>query len=126
MPDNPSVSCCNAADCYPTKIKYVNGDIYAKQRGITVLVLLSVVLTVAYFTASKRAIRHLRPRYPARSLGSRPRKNRQSFNLLVGHCQFDYSPPSCHDPAPRFANRKTRNPPSNHQFHDAGFMESIV
>src|SRR5260221_14328629 len=88
MPDNPSVSCCNAADCYPTKIKYVNGDIYAKQRGITVLVLLSVVLTVAYFTASKRGIRHLRPRYPARSLGSRPRKNRQSFNLLVGHCQF--------------------------------------
>src|SRR6266481_1016881 len=59
----------------------------------------------------------LRPRYPARSLGPRPRKNRQSFNLLVGHCQFDYSPPSCHDPAPRFANRKTRNPPANHEFH---------
>jgi hypothetical protein len=37
-----------------------------------------------------------------------------------------YSPPSRHDPTPHFANRKTRNPPSNHQFHDAGFMESIV
>ncbi|MGY4502074.1 hypothetical protein ACVWYH_006031 [Bradyrhizobium sp. GM24.11] len=69
---------------------------------------------------------HLRPRYPARSLGSRPRKNRQSINLLVGHRQFDYSPPSCHDPAPRFANRKTRNPPSNYPFQNAGFMESIV
>jgi hypothetical protein len=23
-------------------------------------------------------------------------------------------------------NRKTRNPPSNHLFHNAGFMESIV
>ena len=32
MPDNPSVSCCNDADCYPTEIKYVNGDIYAKRR----------------------------------------------------------------------------------------------
>src|SRR5258708_31659322 len=37
---------------------------------------------------------HLRPRYPACSLGSRPRKNRQSFNLFVGHRQFDCSPPS--------------------------------
>jgi hypothetical protein len=32
MPDKPSVSCCNDADCYPTEIKYVNGDIYAKRR----------------------------------------------------------------------------------------------
>ncbi len=32
MPDNPSVSCCNEADCYPTEIKYVGGDIYAKRR----------------------------------------------------------------------------------------------
>ena len=69
---------------------------------------------------------HLRPRYPARRLGSRPRKSRQSFNLFVRHRQFDCSPPSCHDAAPRFANRKTRNPSSNHRFHDAGFMESIV
>ena len=69
---------------------------------------------------------HLRPRYPARRLGSRPRKSRQSFNLFAAHCQFDCSPPSCHDAAPRFANRKTRNPPSTHRFHDAGFMESIV
>jgi len=32
MPDNPSVSCCNEADCYPTEIKYVDGKIYAKRR----------------------------------------------------------------------------------------------
>ena len=36
---------------------------------------------------------HLRPRYPARRLGSRPRKSLQSFNFFVGHRQFDYSPP---------------------------------
>src|SRR6202048_1148544 len=49
---------------------------------------------------------HLRPRYPARRLGSRPRKSLQSFNFFVGYRQFDYPPPSCHDTAPRFANRK--------------------
>jgi hypothetical protein len=32
MPDNPSVSCCNDADCYPTEMKYVDGSIYAKRR----------------------------------------------------------------------------------------------
>jgi len=32
MPDNPSVSCCNDADCYPTEIKYVDGTLYAKRR----------------------------------------------------------------------------------------------
>jgi hypothetical protein len=32
MPDHPSVSCCNDADCYPTEIKYVDGNIYAKRR----------------------------------------------------------------------------------------------
>jgi hypothetical protein len=32
MPDNPSVSCCNDADCYPTEIKYVESNIYAKRR----------------------------------------------------------------------------------------------
>jgi len=32
MPDNPSVSCCSEADCYPTEIKYVDGKIYAKRR----------------------------------------------------------------------------------------------
>ena len=31
-PDNPSLSCCNNADCYPTEIKYVDGKIYAKRR----------------------------------------------------------------------------------------------
>src|SRR5882757_1452949 len=32
MPDHPSVSCCNDADCYPTEIKYIDGNIYAKRR----------------------------------------------------------------------------------------------
>jgi hypothetical protein len=32
MPDHPSTSCCNDADCYPTEIEYVNGNIYAKRR----------------------------------------------------------------------------------------------
>jgi len=32
MPDNPSASCCNDADCYPTEIKYIDGNIYAKRR----------------------------------------------------------------------------------------------
>jgi hypothetical protein len=32
MPDNPSASCCNDADCYPTEIKYVDGTIYARRR----------------------------------------------------------------------------------------------
>ena len=32
MPDNPALSCCNNADCYPTDIKYVDGRIYAKRR----------------------------------------------------------------------------------------------
>ena len=32
MSDKPSVSCCNDADCYPTEVKYVDGDIYAKRR----------------------------------------------------------------------------------------------
>jgi hypothetical protein len=40
------------------------------------------------------------------------KKNRQSFNLFVGHRQFDCSPPPGHDPAPRLAIHKTRNPPS--------------
>src|SRR5207247_3943184 len=32
MPDNPSMSCCNKADCYPTEIKYISGSIYARRR----------------------------------------------------------------------------------------------
>jgi hypothetical protein len=32
MPDNPSASCCNDADCYPTEIQYIDGNIYAKRR----------------------------------------------------------------------------------------------
>jgi hypothetical protein len=43
---------------------------------------------------------HLRPRHPARQLSSRARKHRQGRNLFITHCQFDRSPPSCHDTAP--------------------------
>jgi hypothetical protein len=32
MPDNPSMSCCNDADCYPTDVKYVDGRLYARRR----------------------------------------------------------------------------------------------
>jgi hypothetical protein len=32
MPDNPALSCCNNADCYPTDVKYVDGKIYAQRR----------------------------------------------------------------------------------------------
>jgi hypothetical protein len=32
MPDNPVLSCCNDADCYPTDIRYVDGKIYARRR----------------------------------------------------------------------------------------------
>jgi hypothetical protein len=32
MPDNPALSCCNNADCYPTDIRYVDGKIYARRR----------------------------------------------------------------------------------------------
>jgi len=34
MPDNPTASCCNNADCYPTEIKYVDGhDLRKTPRG---------------------------------------------------------------------------------------------
>jgi len=32
MPDNPTLSCCNNADCYPTDIKYLDGNVYARRR----------------------------------------------------------------------------------------------
>ena len=32
MPDNPGISCCNSSDCYPTDIKYIDGQIYARRR----------------------------------------------------------------------------------------------
>ena len=32
MPDHPNVGCCNDADCYPTEIQFVDGNIYAKRR----------------------------------------------------------------------------------------------
>jgi len=69
---------------------------------------------------------HLRPRYPARWLGSRPRKSLQSFNFFVGYRQFDYPPPSCHDRAPRFANRKRGIRNQTISSMTAGFMESVV
>jgi hypothetical protein len=32
MPDNPAASCCNDADCYPTEIKHVGGNLHARRR----------------------------------------------------------------------------------------------
>ena len=32
MPDHPPVSCCNDVDCYPTEMRYVDGNIHA-ERG---------------------------------------------------------------------------------------------
>jgi len=32
MPDNPTRSCCNDADCYPTEIQYIDGKLYARRR----------------------------------------------------------------------------------------------
>lgn len=33
LPDNPFASCCNDADCYPTEIKFVDGNIHAERQG---------------------------------------------------------------------------------------------
>jgi hypothetical protein len=58
--------------------------------------------------------RHLRPRDAACRLASRPRKSRQCFNPIVGHCQLDRLPPSRHGPlliAP-IANEESANSPS--------------
>jgi hypothetical protein len=32
MPDEPSKSCCNMADCYPTQVKYHDGQWWALRR----------------------------------------------------------------------------------------------
>src|ERR1700712_3185312 len=32
MPENPSVTCCNDADCHPAEIRYVDGNIQARRR----------------------------------------------------------------------------------------------
>jgi len=32
MPDNPSKSCCNKQDCYPTETKYVGTSLFARRR----------------------------------------------------------------------------------------------
>jgi hypothetical protein len=32
MPDQPSKSCCNKADCYPTEVKYHDGQWWALRR----------------------------------------------------------------------------------------------
>lgn len=31
-PDEPTKSCCNLADCYPTEVRYVGTNIYAQRR----------------------------------------------------------------------------------------------
>lgn len=32
MPDNPSMSCCNKSDCYPTEARFQNGHWSARRR----------------------------------------------------------------------------------------------
>ena len=32
MPDQPNKSCCNKADCYPTEVKFHNGQWFAQRR----------------------------------------------------------------------------------------------
>jgi hypothetical protein len=32
MPDNPTKSCCNKQDCYPTEIKYIGTTLFARRR----------------------------------------------------------------------------------------------
>jgi len=32
MPDQPNKSCCNKADCYPTEVKFQNGQWFAQRR----------------------------------------------------------------------------------------------
>ena len=32
MPDDPSKSCCNKADCYPTEVRMKGGQVYARRR----------------------------------------------------------------------------------------------
>ncbi len=32
MPDDPNKSCCNKADCYPTQVKFENGQWWALRR----------------------------------------------------------------------------------------------
>lgn len=32
MPSNPTQSCCNKADCYPTEIRYTAGVLFARRR----------------------------------------------------------------------------------------------
>jgi hypothetical protein len=68
----------------------------------------------------------LRPRYTARQLRSRPRKSPQCCNLFIAHRQFDRLPPSRHDAAPRFANRKQGIHQQPTSSMAAGFMESVV
>lgn len=33
MPDNPTLSCCNNADCYPTEIQYVDRQDLCEAKG---------------------------------------------------------------------------------------------
>lgn len=31
-PDNPDASCCSNKDCYPTRVKYIDGKLYMERR----------------------------------------------------------------------------------------------
>jgi hypothetical protein len=69
---------------------------------------------------------HRGPRHPARRFGPRPRKNRQHFNLIIGHCQLDRLPPSRHDETPRSVNPKRGIHQQTSRSITAKFTESVV
>jgi len=69
---------------------------------------------------------HLRPLHPARRLGSRPRQNCQTSDLLIGHRHLDRLSPSCHDATPRSANRKRGIRQQIISSMMATFLESVV
>ena len=69
---------------------------------------------------------HLRPRDSARRLRPRTRKSCQSANLFVAQGQFDRSPPSRHEAAPRCAKRKQGIRQQTNRSMSVGFMESVV
>ena len=67
--------------------------------------------------------RRLRPRYPARRLGPRPRKSRQS-SISRPSLPIRLLAAAGHDAAPRSPTAGIRH--ATNRFHDAGFMETIV
>ena len=72
MPDNPTKSCCNMADCYPTEIKIIDGKIYAQRREDSKWLLVpaqKVERNRDNPDGRNRILPLRRPRHPTRLLG---------------------------------------------------------